>query len=734
MSSAPPLVSVLLAVHDGERFVRLALESVLRQSFSDLELVVVDDGSTDATADVLAGISDPRLVRLRNDERMGLAASLNRGLEVVRGRYVARLDSDDVALRRWLERQLRELRERPDLAIVGAGVVQVDELGRAGALHLLPRGRELRWHALFSSPFLHNTVVLERAVLESHGLRYDSSFSESEDYELWTRLLALAGGDNVQEALVLHRIHSGRATVRHGAVQREFQLRVALREIARLAPGLTSDQVELAWRVGSAGCVPAEELERAVSAFVDLAEAFESRHGPGARGAAAAVLVRLVTSAPWAARARILGEASRLDPAVVVRGVSRRAGRVSAAPAARREAERWLAELEISSGSRPIRVAAVFPEPTPYRAPLLDRISDEVGLELTVIYAAETVADRTWEVEPRHEAVFLRGLKIPGAERLIRHDYPVTPNIARALAAARPDVVVASGWSTFAAQAAIAWSRLRRVPYALVVESHDEDERPTWRRAIKGAVVPPVVKGASGVLVTGSLARRSMIARGADPRLIWIFANTIDVDAFARRAAELAPERAQLRERLGVAADDVLVLSVARLVPDKGTDSLLRAIAQSGDARLVLVLAGDGPERERLDELARELGVRLVLAGDRPWEQISELYAAADVFALLSRREPWGVVVNEAAASGLPLLLSDHVGAARDLLLDGENGYLVPTDDVTAVADALERLAADPALREAFGARSREIARDWGYEPSIAGFLAAVRGAARTRS
>jgi glycosyltransferase involved in cell wall biosynthesis len=116
------------------------------------------------------------------------------------------------------------------------------------------------------------------------------------------------------------------------------------------------------------------------------------------------------------------------------------------------------------------------------------------------------------------------------------------------------------------------------------------------------------------------------------------------------------------------------------------------------------------------------------------WERIVELYAAADVFALLSEREPWGVVVNEAAACGLPLLLSERVGAAHDLLRDGENGVLVPVGDASAAGEALRTLAADPTRRQAFGARSRELAESWGYEPSVENFLVAVReAAARTR-
>ena len=257
-------------------------------------------------------------------------------------------------------------------------------------------------------------------------------------------------------------------------------------------------------------------------------------------------------------------------------------------------------------------------------------------VDLTVIYAAQTVAGRTWRVEPRHRAVFLRGVGLPGAGRILHHDYPLTPGVVAALSSARPDVVVVSGWSTFAAQAAIAWCRARHLPYVLVVESHDEGPRAGWRRAVKGSVVPRIVRGASGALVTGTLARRSMVARGASPEHVRVFANTIDVEGFGARVDGLGSRRQALRTSLGAGPDDVVVLSVARLAPEKGLDLLVHAIAEVGDPRLLLLVAGEGPERERLRDLADVRRVRLVLTGDLEWERIVEAYAAADVFALLS--------------------------------------------------------------------------------------------------
>ena len=259
---ATPLVSVVLAARDAEATVGEAVDGVLRQTVHDLELIVVDDGSVDGTGDALEAVGDPRLRVLRNEKPLGLAGALNRGLDVAGGTYVARMDADDVALPRWLERVVSRIRSRPSAAVVGTGTIDLHENGALGTVHRMPAGAlGTRWAALFSSPFFHPTVIVDRAVLERDGLRYDTSFGESEDYDLWTRLFEHADGDNLSEALVLKRVHPGQASVLRRDVQESFQRRVALREIGRF--GVDAEAV---WR-GSRG-----EL-------LQLLRAFERRHG-----------------------------------------------------------------------------------------------------------------------------------------------------------------------------------------------------------------------------------------------------------------------------------------------------------------------------------------------------------------------------------------------------------------------------------------------------------------------
>jgi glycosyltransferase involved in cell wall biosynthesis len=666
-SPEPPLVSVLLAVHNGVPYVETAVASVLRQTLPDLELVVVDDASGDDTPKLLARVEDRRVRVMRNDRQVGLAASLNRALRHARGRYVARLDADDVAFPDWLERLSSRLGSERRLSVAGSAMLDIDRHGRPAQLHVMPATPiAVRWHALFSAPFFHSTVVVERDVLERNDLAYDTRYPESEDYDLWTRLLEVAEGANVDEALVLHRRHSSQASVRRRGLQRSHQREIALRQIRALAPNVDA---ELAWSLA----MHEDASKGARAAYRQVLEAFERRYGSdrAVRSAAARTLARAGSVRDRTASAHLAGRKMR---------------RALHARSARRHARAWLAALH---GDR-VRVTVVSPEPTPYRAPLFDRVASRPEIELTVVYAARTVAGRTWTVEPRHRHVFLRGLGLP-ARRLLRHDYPVTPGILRVLRESRPDVVAVTGWSTFPSQAAIAWCRARQIPYVLLVESHDVGPRSGWRRALKDAVVPPIVRSAAGVLAVGTLARESMIARGAAPGRVRVFANTIDVERWIARA-----DTTRRAPRTGV-----FVLSVGRAVPEKGFDVLEQACEQAG--------------------VALE-----IVSGGLTEDELAPRYVNADVFALLSRYEPWGVVVNEAAATGLPLVLSDRVGAARDLLRDGENGFLVPAEDVDAAAKALRELAADPEKRRRFGERSRELARAWGYEPSVENFVAAV--------
>ena len=163
-----------------------------------------------------------------------------------------------------------------------------------------------------------------------------------------------------------------------------------------------------------------------------------------------------------------------------------------------------------------IRVCVISPEPTPYRAPLFDQIATVEDIDLTVVYAAQTIGSREWSVPLHHRSIVLRGWLLP-ARRLLSHDYPVSAQIWRLLSRERPDVVVVPGWSLFAAQVALIWCRVHRVPYLITSESHAIEPRRRWTEAIKRFLLPRIVKPAAGFLVTGRMSAAFIEGYGATP-------------------------------------------------------------------------------------------------------------------------------------------------------------------------------------------------------------------------
>lgn len=234
--SRPPAVTVLLSVYNDRAYLPAAVDSILAQSFGDFELLIVDDGSTDGTAEYLAALADSRVRVLRNQQNAGLTRSLNRGLDAAAGRYVARMDADDLAGPERLERQVEFLDAYKAVGIVGSGRRLIDEAGRTIAdARAVPDDVGIRRKCLLGNPFAHPTVMLRRDVLDAHGLRYDPAFRTAQDYELWTRLLCHTRGANVDEPLVRYRLRDGVSRTNR-AEQLANHDRIALMAIRRLVP------------------------------------------------------------------------------------------------------------------------------------------------------------------------------------------------------------------------------------------------------------------------------------------------------------------------------------------------------------------------------------------------------------------------------------------------------------------------------------------------------------------
>jgi glycosyltransferase involved in cell wall biosynthesis len=307
----------------------------------------------------------------------------------------------------------------------------------------------------------------------------------------------------------------------------------------------------------------------------------------------------------------------------------------------------------------------------------------------------------------------LRGVSIPLRRRRNTFVYEVNPGIVKLVSRSRCDAVVAGGYAVFAEQAAIAIARLRRIPYLLHSESNLLTTRSGAVRLAKRAVVGPIVRNAAAGLAVGSAAARYLESYGLPAGRIRIVPNTIDVAEYGLLAENA---RARAREiRAMWSLPDRFVLFAGRLVEAKGVLDLLEALRLLGADAPHLVVAGEGPLADEVGRAPNVTHLGFVQA-----DRLIELFALADWTIVPSHFEPWGVVVNEALACGCPVIATDAVGAAEDLINDGTNGHVVPAGNPAALAAALSgsRPGADPAEGRI---------KQWNYDFAVSQFLEALR-------
>ncbi|HZP37437.1 MAG TPA: glycosyltransferase [Methylomirabilota bacterium] len=208
---ATPAVSVLMGVRNGAPWVAQAIESILAQSLGDLELIVVDDGSTDDTPMLLARTQDPRLA-VERQPPSGLTRALGRALARARAPLIARLDADDVARPDRLAEQVAFLARHPEIGLLGSAARVVDAAGReVGEIRPPENDLALRRALIRRNPFVHSSIVARRLLVTRAG-GYDPAFAVAQDYDLWLRLAPLTRLANLSQPLVTRRLLPGRVT------------------------------------------------------------------------------------------------------------------------------------------------------------------------------------------------------------------------------------------------------------------------------------------------------------------------------------------------------------------------------------------------------------------------------------------------------------------------------------------------------------------------------------------
>lgn len=202
-----PLISVVMSVYNSEEYIDESIMSILSQTFKDFEFIIINDGSTDGSLNIIKEYvnKDNRIV-LISRENKGLPYSLNEGISKARGKYIARMDSDDISLPNRFEEQFYFMERNLDIGVCGTATIGFTSY-RDNILHILPKNDELiKTELLFSTPFSHPTVMIRKSLIFKYNLCYNEKYLQSQDYELWTRMAEYTDMANLPTPLLRYRI------------------------------------------------------------------------------------------------------------------------------------------------------------------------------------------------------------------------------------------------------------------------------------------------------------------------------------------------------------------------------------------------------------------------------------------------------------------------------------------------------------------------------------------------
>jgi glycosyltransferase involved in cell wall biosynthesis len=209
-----------MSVYNGERYIEEAIDSILNQTFEDFDFIIIDDCSTDRTVEIIQSYRDSRIRLIQNRENIGQTKSLNVGLKLAKGKYVARMDDDDISLPERLAKQVAYMEINPEIGICGTWIQTVGKVH--GRIWRFPTGPDdIKCRMVFESSLAHPSVMMRRKITDKTDIYYDPLYKRAQDYELWVRASRLTALANIPEVLLCLRMHT-RQQGRHNSEEREI--------------------------------------------------------------------------------------------------------------------------------------------------------------------------------------------------------------------------------------------------------------------------------------------------------------------------------------------------------------------------------------------------------------------------------------------------------------------------------------------------------------------------------
>jgi len=399
--------------------------------------------------------------------------------------------------------------------------------------------------------------------------------------------------------------------------------------------------------------------------------------------------------------------------------------------------------------AHPTRLAIVISHPIQHFVPFYRVIAGQKSIKPKVFFCsrigAKAYHDPEMGVSFKWAADLTSGYDyefLPEADRIDSISFSTVnnPSVGSALTAFAPEAVLISGYAQRTALRAQFWSRRRGVPILMISDGYlGGRQRSLVRRAARALVLRPLLAQVSAFLTIGDENERMYSHFGASAARMFRTPIMIDEKLFLRVRDERVWRRGRLRNELGIGESDIVFLFIGKLSARKRPADLvaaaLRLLKGSGDARVFAILCGDGAERDALAQRIGEAAERIRLAGFVNLDRLPDYYAAADVLVHPSEADPHPLACSEASCIGLPMILSDHVGAIgpTDIARPDENAIVYPCGDVVGLTDAMRRLAIDPRLRGSMSAASLRIYGECGMAASLAGLQAALDAVVHAR-
>ncbi len=376
------------------------------------------------------------------------------------------------------------------------------------------------------------------------------------------------------------------------------------------------------------------------------------------------------------------------------------------------------------------KILILNPNIPPRAIKFLNLLVKESVFDYNVFFYSVSSKNRRWNIDKKAIKFKYKILKSFEIGFGIKDYFPfiISLDFIYELLKLKPDVIVVPGWADMPSYISTIYCLFTGCK--LILRSESTKYEKSFRRTLFAPITKFVIRTASSFIASGTQARKYLISLGATPKKIFVGYSPIDVEYFQKRAFLSLSKRNAIRRKMGVPKTAKIILFVGQLIVRKGIYDLIDSFASiaTSEPNAFLVFIGYGPELGNLKDLVSKLNIqnRVIFINFVPNEELPRYYTASDIFVLPSYEETWGIVVNEAMACGLPVVVNEHVGSSHDLVRDGISGIVFKSGKTEELTRGLRILLDNGVLRQKFSKNAKQIIRSFDLENLKAAMIKAI--------